>query len=76
MQSPIRCFIKALLSDCGSVSTMRLMSIIALLVGSAVGVIGVLKGKELGGVAEICAVFITSAFAAKTAQKHIEKRKE
>lgn len=66
-------FIKKLLSDSGTVSTMRVMSISSFVVGSGIACYGVYKGKDLSGLAQVCAVFVGSAFAAKSIQKFAEK---
>lgn len=66
-------YLKKLLSTSGEASTMRLMSIASFIVGSAIGCYGVYKGKDLSGLAQVCGVFVGSAFAAKTIQKFAEK---
>lgn len=72
----MKCPLKALLSESSSVSTMRLMSIAALLVGSAIALYGVYMGKDLGGVAQISGVFIGAAFSGKAIQKFAETKAE
>lgn len=69
----MRLFLKLLLSESGDVSTMRLMSIFSLLVGAGIACYGIYMGKDLDGVAKICAVFVGSAFIGKGAQKALEK---
>lgn len=49
------------------------MSITSLLVGCVIGIVGLLKGKDLTGVAAICSVFVVSAFGGKALQKGDEK---
>jgi len=66
-------FIKKLLSEDGSISTMRLMSLISLIVGCTIGILGLLRGKDFTGVAAICSVFVVSAFGGKALQKGDEK---
>jgi hypothetical protein len=46
------------------------------MIGAMVGLYGVYKGKDLSGVAQVCAVFVSSAFMAKTAQKYVESKKD
>lgn len=70
----MKSFLMGLLSNSDSTSTMRLMSIASLLVGAVIGVYGVYKGTDLSGVAELCAVFVVSAFGGKVAQKHLENK--
>jgi len=69
-------FVAALLSDSGTVSAIRVMSLYALGVGSAVAMYGVYMGKDLSGLAQVCGVFVGAAFAAKVGQKFAEKDKE
>lgn len=66
-------YLKKLLSTSGEASTMRLMSIASFIVGSAIAIYGVYKGKDLSGLAQVCGVFVGSAFAAKSIQKFAEK---
>lgn len=70
------CFLSKLLSKSDEVSTTRLMAVLSLIVGSGIGIYGVIKGKDLSGIAQICAVFVSSAFAAKIGQKYIEGKNE
>lgn len=53
-------------------STMRLMCLISIFTGVTIGIYGVYQGKDLGGVAQICAVFIGAGFAGKVGQKFSE----
>ena len=53
---------------------MRLMSIASFIVGAVIAVYGVYKGKDLSGLAQVCGVFVGSAFAAKSIQKFAEKK--
>jgi hypothetical protein len=66
-------YIKKLLSESGEVSTIRVMSISAFLVGAGIAIYGVIRGTDLSGLAQVCGVFIGSAFAAKSIQKFAEK---
>ena len=56
----------------GEISLMRVMSILSFLVGAGVAIYGVIRGKDLSGLAQVCGVFVGSAFAAKAAQKFAE----
>lgn len=69
-------FIKSLLSESSTVSTMRLMSLFALAVGACIACYGVYQGKDLGGVAQLTTVFVGAAFGGKVVQKFGEKRDE
>lgn len=55
------------------ISAVRVMSLISLLTGVSIGLYGVYKGIDLGGVAQICAIFIGAAFTGKVAQKFAER---
>jgi hypothetical protein len=65
--------LKQLISENDKISTVRLMSIASLITGIAIGLIGVLKGKDLTGCAALAGVFVTSAFLGKVTQKFAEK---
>ena len=69
-------FIKALLSESGSISTMRLMSLFSMVIGAGVACYGIYQGKDLGGVAQVTAVFVGGAFSAKVVQKYGESKKK
>lgn len=66
----------SLLSDSGEVSAVRAMSLVSLGVGSVAGLYGVYAGKDLSGLAQVCGVFVGSAFAAKVGQKFAEKKED
>jgi Na+(H+)/acetate symporter ActP len=57
-------FIKDLFSENSSVSMMRLMSLVSLLIGGYLAI----KGKDASVI-----VFVTAAFGGKVIQKQIEK---
>ncbi len=62
-----------MLSDAqGDVSAVRVMAFTALIVGSFIGVYGVVNRLDLKGLAELTGVFIGAGFGAKVIQKHIE----
>lgn len=65
-------FLRELLDEKSSTSTIRVMSIFALLIGSGIAIYGVYLGKDLGGVAAIVGIFIGSAFGGKVVQKFTE----
>lgn len=66
-------FFKELVSDGKQVSTVRVMSLFALLVAACIAMYGIYRGKDLSGVAEIVGVFVISAFGGKVTQKTLEK---
>lgn len=66
-------FVKKLLSGSSDVSMVRVMALLSLTVGVSIGLYGVYTGKDLSGIAQVCGVFVGSAFAAKTVQKFAEK---
>lgn len=71
--SSLAAYLKKLLSTSGEASTMRLMSIASFVVGAVIACYGVYKGKDLSGLAQVCGVFVGSAFAAKSIQKFAER---
>lgn len=72
----IKKFLGKMLSNSNEVSATRVMALFALLIGSIIGLYGVIKSTDLSGVAQVCAVFVGSAFAAKLGQKFVEEKKE
>lgn len=66
--------IKRFLRHPKSTSLLKSMPILSLLAGMGIGVYGVYAGKELAGVAEICAVFVGAAFTAQVAKKYSESK--
>lgn len=76
MRPVTKCSFKSLICDSKGLSAGRVMSLWSMLVGSAIGLIGVMKGIEPAGLAEVCGVFIGCAFTGKVISKHIETRNE
>lgn len=70
----MKSFLMSLLNDADGTSTMRVMSILSLAIGAVIGLYGVYRGTDLAGIAELCAVFVVSAFGGKVAQKHMENK--
>ena len=66
-------FIESLLSESSPISSLRLMSILSLIAATAIAGYGVYVGKDLTGLAALCATFIVPAFGAKVSQKLLEK---
>lgn len=69
----MKAFIKDLLSSNTSVSSLRLMSFIALTVGCAIAIVGLSLNRDLMGLAALSSVFISAAFVGKVSQKFVEK---
>lgn len=70
----MKTWLSALFSCEDNVSVMRVMSLLSLLVGTIVAVVGVLKGSDLKDLSWLVAVFVTSAFGGKAIQKGFEKK--
>jgi len=68
-------FVKELLAENGNVSTTRVMSLTSLFIGAMIAIYGIYMGKDMGGIAEICGIFVGSSFSAKVAQKYMEGSK-
>ena len=69
----MKIWLSALFSCNDSVSVMRLMSLLSLLAGIAIAIIGMLRGADLKELAWLVGVFVTSAFGGKAMQKGFEK---
>ena len=70
----MKSFLKKLLSESSEISTVRLMAIYSLIIGSIIAIYGVYQGKDLSGLAQVCGVFVGAAFAAKITQKFVENK--
>lgn len=66
--------IRELLDEKSSVSSMRLMSLIALFHACGLAAYGLYTGKDLIGLTALCSVFITAAFTGKVVQKSMENK--
>ena len=62
-------FIKLMFSESGEVSTMRVMCVVALIVGAAIGIYGIVESKDLTGTSMLAGVFVGAAFGGKAWQK-------
>lgn len=62
----------AILSEKSDVSSMRLMSILALLLAGYIAVRGLETRSDLSGLSMLCGVFLGAAFGGKVIQKHVE----
>jgi hypothetical protein len=66
-------FLKALLSDSGDVSCMRVMSLTCCLAAMIIAIIGLNKPSvDYSGISLICTTFLSAAFLGKVSQKKIE----
>lgn len=65
--------IREVLSEQGSISCMRVLSCVSLLVGSGIAIYGITHSKDLSGVTMLVSVFVGSAFGGKILQKKDEK---
>lgn len=62
-----------LLGEQGSISTVRVMSLASLAAGIGLAIYGITNNKDLGSLAQLCAVFVGAGFMGKTVQKMVEK---
>jgi uncharacterized membrane protein len=66
--------IKRLLDEKDSLSMMRFLCLLSMILGGIIGLYGIYKGQDLTGVAALCAVFVGAAIGGKAAQKNIENK--
>jgi hypothetical protein len=66
--------IKELFSENSPISMLRLLSLISVLAAVAIAAFGIYAGRDLMGLAALCAVFITAAFGGKVLQKNMERK--
>jgi hypothetical protein len=66
--------LKELFSEGSSLSVLRVMALIALLSGTCIAFYGIHEARDLGGIAEVCSVFVGAAFAGKVGQKYLETK--
>ena len=65
---------RELFSENSSISSMRVMSMISLLIGGGIAVYGVYMAKDLSGLAALVGIFVGSAFGGKLIQKNFETK--
>jgi hypothetical protein len=66
-------FLMDLFSENGAISMMRVMSLIALLIGGALAFVGLSKlPVDYSGISILVSVFLSAAFGGKVLQKRIE----
>lgn len=57
-----------------STSAMRVMSMLSLLFGMAIAIIGIYRNVDLKDLSWLVGIFVTSAFGGKAIQKRFEKK--
>jgi hypothetical protein len=67
-------FLHELFSDKGSVSMVRVMSLIAIIISGYVAIRGLEMHADINGLAMLCGVFLSAAFAGKVTQKMVETK--
>lgn len=73
----ISLFLMALLGERGDVSTVRVMSLWSMVIGSVIALHAVFACKAIPpGVIELVGIFMTAAFAGKVMHKHAENKQD
>lgn len=67
-------FLTQMFSESSTISAMRVMAVISLLMGCGIAIYGIAKSADLGGISEVCAVFVGAAFTGKVVQKFSEAK--
>lgn len=68
-------FLKNMLSESGTISSMRVMSLIALLFSGVIAVYGMSKNNiDYSGLTMLSGVFVGVAFTGKVMQKRVEQK--
>ena len=68
-------WIKSVFSENGSVSMMRLMSLMCCIAAIVIAFVGLSKAlPDYSGLSLLCSAFLTAAFGGKIAQKSIETK--
>lgn len=66
-------YLKALLSENGSISMMRVMSLMSCITAVIIALIGLYKPQpDYSGLSMLCGTFLSIAFGGKVMQKRIE----
>jgi hypothetical protein len=65
-------FLREVFSEKSTISSLRIMSMIALLMSGYIAVRGLETHSDLSGLAMLCGVFLGAAFGGKVAQKSVE----
>jgi len=61
-----------LLNERDSLSMMRFLCLISMIIAGLIAFIGLIRGSDLVGLSALCGVFITAAIGGKAVQKNIE----
>lgn len=67
-------FIKALLSEAGSVSMTRVLSALCVVMACIIIIYGMIRGLDLNSLAGICSTFLGFGLGAKVVQKNLESK--
>lgn len=68
--------LRDILSSGSGVSSMRLMSLSAMIAGIVMAVVGLFLRVDLFGLSALCGVFVGAAFTGKVMQKRVETSKD
>jgi hypothetical protein len=72
----MKSILRELFSENSGISSMRVMSMMSLLIGAYLAIHGIDKDVDLNALAILCSVFIGAAFTGKVAQKFAEKKEK
>lgn len=67
-------YISKVLSNSEDASSMRVMSFYSVIIGSIVGITGLIMNKDLTDLSILVGVFVGAGFTGKVIQKKIEKK--
>lgn len=69
-------FLKQILSENGTISSVRFMAITCVFSAAACAFYGIYTNKDLVSVSVLCGVFLSAAFGGKVGQKFAENKSE
>jgi uncharacterized membrane protein len=67
-------WLRGIFSSTSEVSSMRVMTMLALLTGCFVGIVGIYKDRNLAELSILCGTFLSAAMTGKIMQKNIENK--
>lgn len=67
-------FAKAMFASKSEVSSMRVMCMFSLGIGSALATYGIVHDRDLSALAVLCSIFVGAAFGGKVGQKFAENK--
>lgn len=70
----MKSFLMRLFAENSDVSSLRVMSVLCCVFACLIAGYGIYNRIDMGGLAELCGVFLGAAFTGKVAQKHLELR--